>query len=84
MDTLEAIKELAAKQFGREPESIDADAPVDQMGIDSLGFLEFLFELEDRFSISIPQDDVTGVRTLRDLAARIDVILATPKPATPT
>lgn len=76
MDTLSAIKELAAKQFGGEAESVDADAPVDQLGIDSLGFLEFLFELEDKFGISIPQDSVAGVRTLRELAAVIDSLNA--------
>ena len=49
MDTLRTIKELAAKQFGGEPEAIDENAPVDKLGIDSLGFLEFMFELEDKF-----------------------------------
>ena len=48
MNTLSTIKELAATQFGGEPDAIDENAPVDQLGIDSLGFLEFLFELEDK------------------------------------
>lgn len=82
MDTLLVIKELAAKQFGGEPDSVDADAPVDQLGIDSLGFLEFLFELEDRFGIPIPQDSVGGVRTLRDLAGVVDTLRVAAKPAT--
>ncbi len=76
MDTLAAMKELAAKQFGGEPESIDENAPVDQLGIDSLGFLEFLFELEDRLEIAIPQHDVANVRTLRELATVVDSLLA--------
>ena len=53
MDTLTAIKALAAEQFGGDADTIDVDKPVDQLGIDSLGFLEFLFELEDRVAISI-------------------------------
>ena len=72
METLSAIKELAAKQFGGDASSVDADLPVDQLGIDSLGFLEFLFELEDHFGFPIPQDAVTNVRTLRELAAVLD------------
>jgi acyl carrier protein len=83
MDTLAAIKEVAAKQFGREPDSIDENTPVDQLGIDSLGFLEFLFELEDRFGFPIPQENVANVRTLRELAVVIDALIAV-KPATPT
>jgi acyl carrier protein len=80
MNTLLAIKEVAAKQFGGEPEAIDENAPVDQLGIDSLGFLEFLFELEDRFALSIPQDSVAGVKTLGELATVIDQLIAAPKP----
>ncbi len=76
MDTLHIIKELAAQQFGGEPDAIDDAAPVDQLGIDSLGFLEFLFELEDKLSVSIPQESVANVRTLRELATVIDALIA--------
>jgi acyl carrier protein len=83
LDTLAQIKELAAKQFGREPESIDENAPFDQLGIDSLGLLEFMFELEDHFGLSIPQENVANVRTLRELATAIDLVLAA-GPMTPS
>ena len=76
MTTLAELTDLAAKQFGREPEAIDADAPVSQLGIDSLGFLELMFELEDHFGVSIPQDDAAAVKTLRELAALIDSLIA--------
>jgi acyl carrier protein len=77
MSSLARIKALAAKQFGGEPEAIDEDAPVDQLGIDSLGFLEFMFELEDAFGFPIPQESVQHVRTLRQLASAIDELIAT-------
>ena len=83
MDTLTRIKELAAKQFGGEPDAIDENAPVDQLGIDSLGFLEFLFELEDKIGISIPQESVADVKTLAELATAIDGVIAA-KAAAPT
>src|SRR5690348_17657070 len=38
MDTLTRIKELAATQFGGTPDAIDENAPVTELGIDSLGF----------------------------------------------
>jgi acyl carrier protein len=77
MNTLDTLKELAAKQFGGEPASVDASAPVETLGLDSLGFLEFLFEVEDHFGISVPQDRVTGIRTLAELAAVVDELSAT-------
>jgi len=80
MDTLLVIRQVAAKQFGGEAEAIDADVPVDQLGIDSLGFLEYLFELEDRFGMSIPPASVKGVQTLRELAAVVDSLRAAATP----
>jgi acyl carrier protein len=76
MDTLRTIKELAATQFGGEPDAIDENVPVDKLGIDSLGFLEFMFELEDKFGFAIPQESIAGVRTLRELATAIDSLIA--------
>lgn len=85
MDTLSRIKELAATQFGGTVESIDENAPVTELGIDSLGFLEFMFELEDKFGFPIPQEAVANVKTLRDLATVIDELrVAGPQtPASP-
>ena len=82
MSTLSTIKELAATQFGGKPDDIDENAPVDQLGIDSLGFLEFLFELEDKLGVSIPPESVNGVKTLAELAAAVDTLI-TAKAATP-
>jgi acyl carrier protein len=76
MTTLETIKELAATQFGGEADAIDENAPVDKLGIDSLGFLEFLFELEDKLGISIPQESVASVRTLQELATAVDGLMS--------
>lgn len=76
MDTLSTIKELAAQQFGGEADAIDENAPVDKLGIDSLGFLEFMFELEDKFGFSIPQEAVAHVKTLAELAKAIDGLIA--------
>lgn len=76
MGTLDTIKELAAKQFGRDVSTIDEDAQIDQLGVDSLGFLEFLFELEDVLAMPIPQESVQSVRTLRELATAIDGLKA--------
>ena len=81
MNSLPVIRNLAAKQFGSDAETIDVDAPIDQLGIDSLGFLEFLFELEDLVGFPIPQKEVEGVKTLRELATLIDGIADRPAPA---
>lgn len=72
MDTLSVVRELAAKQLDADPATFDVDLPIDQLGIDSLGYMEFLFDLEDRVKFPIPQQEAAAVRTLRELAALVD------------
>jgi acyl carrier protein len=81
MSTLDRIKALAVKQFGGDAAAIDPDAPVEQLGVDSLGFLEFLFELEDAFSVTIDQDEAKGIRTLRELAGLVDRLITAKPPS---
>jgi acyl carrier protein len=82
MTTLSEITDLAAKQFGSDPAAIDVDATFDKLGADSLGMLEFLFELEDHFGVSIPQEDVVKANSVRALAELLDRLRAA-APATP-
>ena len=76
MDTLQATIEVAAEQFGIERDRIDVDAPIAELGVDSLDFLEFLFELEDKVAVPIPPEAVSGLPTLRALAAKVDELIA--------
>jgi acyl carrier protein len=76
MTTLNQITELASKQFGRDAAEIDVDASFDKLGADSLGMLEFLFELEDHFGIAIPQEDAVKATSIRSLATLIDQLRA--------
>ena len=77
MITLDAICELAATNFGGDASHLDPDAPIQRLGADSLGYLEFLFELEGLFDVVIDQDDAKHVQTLRELGALIDRLIAT-------
>lgn len=76
MKTLDVILDAAAKQFGAERETINPDVPFADLGVDSLGLLEFMFELEDELDIPIPPNAVAGVQTMRELAARVDELVA--------
>jgi len=81
MDSLLAITSIAAQQLGDEGATIDVDAPIAQLGVDSLGFLELLFELEDHVGVPIAPEAVKDARTLRELATRVDEIVARTEPA---
>jgi len=49
---------------------------VSDLGFDSLQVLEVVAELEDRFDISIPLNDVPTTRTVGQVVARVATLLA--------
>jgi acyl carrier protein len=63
-------------------EGIKLDTNLQEMGIDSLDVFTLLFELENTFKISIPDDDVRSIRTVNDIVNGIKKILAAAPPDT--
>ena len=59
--TLASVKRIPA-------ESIKPETNLQEMGIDSLDVFTLLFELENAFKISIPDDDVRSIKTVKDVA----------------
>ena len=50
----EAVIEILARQLLLPVEEIAQDASVDDLGLDSLGKVEAIFALEERFDIQVP------------------------------
>ncbi len=46
------------------------------LGIDSLGVMEILADIEDKFVLNIPDEALKEVETVSDVAAAIEVRLA--------
>jgi acyl carrier protein len=78
MDTLERLKALAAKEFSIDPDSLDPAAPLETLGIDSLGFIDFMFKVEEEFGISVSDADLKDIRTLAALERHVACALGTP------
>lgn len=75
--TLASVKRIPA-------DSIKLDTNLQEMGIDSLDVFSLVFELENAFQISIPDDDVRSIKTVNDVVAGIKkLIAAAPSGASP-
>jgi acyl carrier protein len=61
-------------------ENIKLDTSLQEMGIDSLDVFTLLFELENSFKISIPDDDVRSIKTVNDVVEGVKKILAAAPP----
>ncbi len=72
METIERVKATIAKQLRIDVDTIsDNAAIVEDLGADSIDIVEMLMTLEDELNIIIP-DEVTGVKTVKDIAEYID------------
>ena len=69
----EKVREMLAKQLNLKPEAITLESDVvKDLGADSLDVVELLISLEDDYGISIPEDDIVNVKTVKDIVDMIE------------
>ena len=73
--TLASVKRIPA-------DKITLETNLQELGIDSLDVFTLLFELENAFKISIPDDDVRSIRTVNDIVEGVKKLLAAAPPDT--
>ncbi|MES2978477.1 MAG: phosphopantetheine-binding protein [Pseudomonadota bacterium] len=76
-NTYERLCAILAKDYKLTPEQLTPDAPLESLGIDSLGVADLLFNVEDEFGISLPPEPVQ-LETVGEVAAFIDRLIAAP------
>lgn len=72
--------QLFVETFGIVPEKLLPDATLESLGLDSLAVIEFMFQIEDKFGIQIP-DQANPPRTLGEMVQLIEPLLPAGKPA---
>ena len=71
--TLASVKRIPAG-------GITLETNLQDLGIDSLDVFTLLFELENAFKISIPDDDVRSIKSVNDVVEGIKKLLAAAPP----
>jgi acyl carrier protein len=80
--TARALKAIATSK--RIPlEQVTIDSEFLQLGIDSMDAVEILFALENEFDITIPDDEVRHVRSVRQMVEGVEKLVAAKAAATP-
>ena len=74
MDTLTKIQLMLAKEYGLPLEKLGPEQSLVELGIDSLTTIEFMFKLEDEFSIRLSEER-GNLSTVNDIAVIVDVVL---------
>ena len=69
----EKVKSLIASQLNIPVEKVeDGSRLVEDLGADSLDIVEMLMTLEDEYGITIPDDKINQVKTVKQVAELIE------------
>lgn len=73
MTTLAQVQEILIEQLGVAPEAVVETAKLqDDLGVDSLGVMDIIMDIEDKFEITVPEDAAGDIVTVADLVTKID------------
>ena len=73
VDSIEVrLRRIAAESLGRDEAEIRFDAPLTEMGIDSLDLVVFMMAVEEEFQIEFTREEQGNMRTLGDVARALD------------
>jgi acyl carrier protein len=73
-EALTALREVAVEVLSVEPDVVNEDARFkEDLDADSLDLVELVMGLEERFDISVPEEDLEGVTTV---GKAVDLVLA--------
>ena len=72
-----AVFEVIASHIKSQPEAISRNMPLEDLGIDSLGAITILYELEDRYDIEIPNEVFDSLNVVNDIVVHLEQLLET-------
>jgi len=75
VSSLGDLQNIIREKYNIEPAALDPHLSMREQGLDSLALAEFLFEVEDRLNLTLP-DEHQQIDTLAGLAALIDRVRA--------
>jgi len=58
------------------PENITIDSKFEDLGIDSLDGVNILYALETEFNVSIPDEGVLGIKSVRQAVEALDKLIS--------
>jgi acyl carrier protein len=66
---------LIAKQKSITPEQIHLESTFDELAVDSLDRVSLAFDVEEKYDIEIPEDQLGRIKTVNDMVRGIEEAL---------
>jgi len=71
--TIEKVKEIIANQLSVDIKKLTENTNIaEELGADSLDVVEILMALEEEFNVSIPDEAIPNIKTIKDVVDFID------------
>lgn len=67
-ESLRVTTEILSKHVDSGRPILPGDHIQNDLGLDSLGVMEVMADIEDRFDVQIPQEVLSGIATVEDVA----------------
>ena len=85
MTTLQSVQAILKANFDLPDEVMQPEARLEDLEIDSLAVIEVMFAVEEEFGITVPSEPAamqTQMKTISDLVAYVDKLIAEQHPVT--
>ena len=66
------FRQIATEVVERDFSTIAASAKISELGIDSLGMLEIIGEMERQLRIRLPDESLSGIETVQNLLEAVE------------
>lgn len=74
------LVDVIHNQTGLDHEDITLDSTHDDLGMDSLDFIECVMELEERLGIEIDEEPLSHLKNVREVVAALDKLVPEARP----
>jgi acyl carrier protein len=79
-DIEQTLKESIAQQKTLSIDEISLDSSLEELGITSLDSISLVFDIEDKYGIEVPNEELKRLRTVRDIVEGVENLLASRQP----
>ncbi|MEO8799815.1 MAG: phosphopantetheine-binding protein [Polyangiaceae bacterium] len=71
-ELLEIFQKTAAEVVEREFPKVSENTVISELGIDSLGMLEIVGSMERQLKVTLPDETLAGIQTVKDLIELVE------------
>lgn len=76
MNTIETLQGILIKDYKLNLEQLGPEVELSTLGVDSLGLIELIFQIEDIFGVEASDQNLPSLRTMNDVVQYIDTLVA--------